>query len=141
MLHDNDETYKIRNVTNTRRRRIKHLYLKLIWDKSIQANPSKLIPYAMRLWGVRRRTAWEYEQAAWTAFNRRGEDFLDEAPASRLKTTYHSIYLSDLAQNNPDLAQEPIKLAKIAMRLWGIQRRTADGLTRRVSAMLREGSP
>jgi hypothetical protein len=141
MLHDNDETYKIRNVTNTRRKRIKHLYLKLIWDKSIQANPSKLIPYAMRLWGVRRRTAWEYEQAAWTAFNRRGEDFLDEAPASRLKTTYHSIYLSDLAQNNPDLAQEPIKLAKIAMRVWGIQRRTADGLTRRVSAMLREGSP
>jgi thymidylate synthase len=131
MLRDNEETSKIRNLTNTRRKRIRHLYMKLLWDQDIQANPWKLIQYAMKLWGVRRRSAWEYEQAAWTAFNRRDEDFL-EAPASKLKTTYHTIYLSDLAQNNPTLAREPAKLAKIAMNVWGVQQRTADRLTRRV---------
>jgi hypothetical protein len=135
MLHDNEDTYKIRNVTNTRRKRIRHLYLKLIWDRDLQANPWRLIPYAMRMWGVRHRTAWDYEQAAWLAFNRK-EDFLEEASASCVKTTRRTIYLYDLALDHPHLAQEPIKLTQIAMRLWGVQRRTADGLTRRVRAML-----
>jgi hypothetical protein len=138
MLHDNEneETCKIRKVTNTRRKRIRHLYMKLLWDKNLQTNPSKLVQYAMRLWGVRRRSAWEYEQAAWIAFNRR-EDFLEDTATSNIKTTYRTVYLYNLALDRPDIAREPIKLIQISMRLWGIQRRTADILVNRVTAMLR----
>ena len=134
MLHDNDETCKIRNVTNTRRKRIKHLYMKLLWDKNIQASPWQLVQYAMRLWGVRYRTAWDYEQAAWVTFNRK-EDFLEDTAASNIKTTYRTVYLYNLALDHPHLAQEPIKLTQKAMSLWGIQRRTADILVNRVRAM------
>jgi len=134
MLHDTEETSKIRNVTNTRRKRIRHLYMKLIWDRDLQANPWKLIQYAMKMWGVRRRTAWDYEQAAWLAFNRK-EDFLEDTAASNIKTTYRTVYLYNLALDHPHLAQEPIKLTQKAMSLWGIQRRTADILVNRVRAM------
>jgi hypothetical protein len=140
MLHDTEETSMIRNATNTRRKRIEHLYLKLLWSRDLQANPWRLVQYAMRVWGVRYRTAWEYEQAAWTAFNHKEEAFLDEAPASHLKTTYRTIHLCDLARNNPALAQEPIKLILKAMSLWRIQRRTANILVNRVIGML-QSSP
>ena len=69
------------------------------------------------------------------AFNRR-EDFLEETPAFNLKTTYRATYLYELALDHPALAREPIKLIQIAMKLWGIQQRTADILVNRVRAML-----
>jgi hypothetical protein len=135
MLQNSTDTYRTRKEVNTRRRRISHLYHLLTTTPDLQRNPWKLVQYAMTVWGVRRRTAWEYEQAAWLAFNRK-EAFLEETPAFYLKTTSRATYLYELALDHPDLAQEPIKLIQISMRLWGIQRRTADILVNRVSAML-----
>jgi hypothetical protein len=139
MLHNNNEdTYRIREAANTRRKRINHLHCMLIADKDLQANPWKLVHYAMRTWGVGSRIAREYEHGAWTKFVY--EDFLEDTLASRLKTPFRTAQLYSLALDDPDLAKNPHKLVEKAMLLWGVQRRTADLLTKRVTAMFREGS-